>query len=495
MRWRLAVVLVATTLGCRVARRANVLSRPVDRHGTLPSGGGIPDAGRAFDDRVYDYRFTIDPAELARLDAEPARFDDEALHVPAALVVDGEDLGAVGVRYKGAWGTFRSCLPNADGTGPAEPYRPIAASGCPPVAKFSYKVLFDAYASAKRFHGLARMNLHNLIRDPSKLHERLAFELFRDLGIATARSTFARVTVNGVYKGLYAATEDIGNRRFLADHWPADRHGRLYKQGWPRVTDPAYWEQALSTPKRVDDHQAIVAFARDVRGAGGDPDRLAAALARWSDPEWLARYMAVDTAVRNVDGITKLSCRPGAPDDCVPNNYFWYQTSAGKFLLLPWDLDYTWRVSVRQNQLPPWDLPVPSPGLASCAVRITVDGAPHAPAPCDPILRGIAVRRDLYLQAVRQLLAHPDFSVATLRAKVDRWAAMIRPSVAADAAIPRSGSKEWNAQLALLKDDLATLRARMEAVAAGEPYRPFPPSGPWVYVPAPPAPRPAERRD
>src|SRR3954469_17274106 len=264
MRWTLAVVLVAAALGCRLARRANVPSGPGDRHGTLPSGGGIPDAGRAFDDRVYDYRLTIAPVALARLDAEPARFDDEALHVPAKLVIDGEDLGTVGVRYKGAWGTFRSCLPNPDGTGPAEPYRPIAASDCPPVPKFSYKILFDAYASGKRFHGLTRMNLHNLIRDPSKLHERLAFELFRDLGIATARSTFARVTVNGVYKGLSAATEDIGNRRFLADHWPADRHGRLYKQGWPRVTDPDYWERALSTPKRVDDHQAIVGFAGDV---------------------------------------------------------------------------------------------------------------------------------------------------------------------------------------------------------------------------------------
>jgi spore coat protein H len=471
----------------------------VDAHGTLPGGGGIPAAAAAFEDRIYDYRFTVAPADLARLNAEPARHDDERLFVPAELTVDGREVGRVGLRYKGHFGTFRTCLAGPDGAGPAEPYAPDPANACPPVPKFSYKVLFDAVTPAGRFHGLARMNLHNLIRDPSKLHERLAYQLFRDMGIATARSTFARVTVNGVLKGLYAATEDINDRRFIEDRWPRDARGKLYKQGWPRTVDPAYWRASLASPRPKDPRQAaaishrrIIGFARDIVAAKDDARRAAAALARWSDPDWLARYMAVDTAVRNVDGVTKLYCKPGAAGAaaCVPNNYFWYETRRGKFLLLPWDLDYTFRVSVRQNKLPPWDLPLPAPGIDGCDARVSMDGALHAPASCDPVLRGVAAMRPRYLRAVRRLLAHPSFDLAHMRAQVDRWVAMIKDVVAADPSIPTSGPKEWTAQIALLKHDLGVLRARMEAVAAGEPYRPFPPAGEWVY---PPPPRPASR--
>jgi spore coat protein H len=483
----LPVTIVLLVLGVGTAQPTGV-----DAHGTLPSGGGIADSGAAFADRIYDYRFTVDPAQLAKLNAQPALYDDRRLYIPALLTIDGQDVGRVGLRYKGHFGTFRTCLPGRDGAGPAEPYHPIPANSCPPVPKFSYKVLFDAFVPANRFHGLARMNLHNLIRDPSKLHERLAYQLFRAMGIATARSTFAKVTVNGVFKGLYAATEDISDRRFIVDHWPSDPAGNLYKQGWPRFVDPDYWRASLANPKAKDheraasiSHRKIIAFARDIVAAKDDPRRAAAALAKWSDPDWLARYMAVDTAVRNVDGITKLFCKPDAPGVCYPNNYFWYQTRRDKFLLLPWDLDYTFRVSVRQNHLPPWDLALPAPGIAGCDTRLTMDGALHAPAPCDPVLRGINAMRPLYIRAVRKLLAHPDFDPARMRAKVDHWVAMIENVVAADEAIPRSGPKAWNTQIALLKHDLGVLRARMEAVVAGNQYRPFPPTGEWVYPPAP----------
>ena len=69
---------------------------------------------------------------------------------------------------------------------------------------------------------------------------------------------------------------------------------------------------------------------------------------------------------------------------------------------------------------------------------------------------------------------------------------MIGELVAADPAIPKSGPKEWKAQITLLKHDIRVLRARMEAVAAGQPYRPFPPADEWQYPPPgpPPAPTP-----
>jgi spore coat protein CotH len=494
-RFAFVLGVVGVVAGAKPARARGAVGGDAggDVHGTLASGGGIPEAAAVFSQRIHAYRFTIDPAELARLDAHPAAFDDQRRYVRAAVSIDGEDVGPVGLRYKGAWGTFRTCLGNPDGSGTAEPYQPAPAAACPPVPKFSYKIAFDGVVPGKRYHGLARINLHNLIRDPSKLHEVLAYELFRSMGIATARSTFAQVTVNGVAKGLYALTEEIGDRRFIVDHWPGGAKGLLYKQGWPRQVDAGYWQRALASPGhrrsgagRPGSHGRMIAFARAMVAAKGNPQREAAALARFSDPDWLARYMAVDTAIRNVDGITKLFCRPGAPDDCFPNNYFWYEARDHKFLLVPWDLDYTFRVSVRQNRLPPWDRALPVPGVAGCNARITIDGALHQPAACDPLLRGINATRPLYVAAVAKLLATPDFTPPILLTKVDFWSALIKDAVAADKSIPTSGPKAWPAQVALLRQDIGILRARMEAVAAGGEYRPFPPTGAWEYPPAAP---------
>jgi spore coat protein H len=494
MRPTLLLAFTFAVCGCHAgAGKRGAADPPVPgvlatSHGTLASGG-VSATRHAFEERVYDYRIEVDPTELARLDAEPARHDDEARYIPARVHIDGKDLGRVGLRYKGAHGTFRTCLSS---TGRAAPYAPDPAAACPPRAKFPYKLAFDEYDRDRRYCGLRKINLHNLIRDPSKLHEYLAFRLFRQMGIAAAHSSFARVTVNGEWKGLYAVTEDMGDERFTADRWPADPHGNLYKQVWPPLitgADDPRLRRALATNKKTAtpaSHQALLAFGADLRAAGDDPRRAAAALERWSDPEWLARYLVVDTALRNVDGITKRWCLADNDQVCLPNNFFWYQTRDNRFLLLPWDLDYTWRVKVRQNRLPPWDLPIPNPAVASCAERIVMDGSRHEPAACDPLFRGMNALRPLYLRAVQQLLASPAFQVARLHADVDRLVALIAPVVAADTTIPTSGSKEWRGQIALLKQDIAFLRTRMEAVAAGQPFRPFPPAGPWEYTPTPP---------
>jgi len=452
----------------------------LDRHGTLPSGGKLASAADAFEERVYDYQLIIAPADLVRLNRQPTVFDDAGTYVPASVRIDGRDYPQVGVRYKGHYGTFRVCLSTGPVVGTVEPYAPDPANGCPPVPKFSYKISFDEYQPGQRFHGLRKINLHSLIRDPSKLHERLAYRLFREMGIAAPRSSFAQVTVNGKVKGIYAVTEDAGDRLFTADRWPNDPQGRLYKQAWPLSVDPTYWQKALATHKRQTvAHDAAIGFARDLLAAGEDAGRLAAALERWSDPEWLARYLAVDTAIHNADGVTRFSCPVGSPDACRNKNYFWYQTGAGKFLLLPWDLDFTWRVKILPNVVIPWDLPPGSPGFSGCDLRPMLYGNLQKPAACDPVFRGINARRPLYLAAVKRLLAHPGFDPARLHADVDRWAALIARAVAADPSLPREGPETWAAGVAMLKRDIGTLRARMEAVAAGQPFRPYPPTGEW----------------
>jgi spore coat protein H len=451
-----------------------------DQFGTLPSGGGVAEAALAFEDRLYKYELAADPADLAKMNANPAMYDDQGIFIPAMLTIDGTPFGKVGLRYKGSWGTFRTCLPNPDGSGPAEPYHPIAGNGCPPVPKFPYKVSFDEYVPTQRFHGLKKVNLHNLIRDTSKIHEKLAYQLFRDMGIATARSTHAVVVVNGVSKGVYAVTEHLGDGRYTEDHWPTDSNGNMYKQAWPIWLFADYWVKALETNNMAvppATHEKAIAFSTELRAATDKPAAALAALTKWSDVDWLFRYMAVDTAIRNADGITKLGCVPGDLNDCSGNNFYWYVTKTGKFLLLPWDLDYTWNVVVDHDRLPPWDLAIPAPGIASCKVRFALYGSPTKAASCDPFFQGLNSMRPLYIAAVKKLLASPGFQVAKLQADVDRISAYLKDAVAMDPAIPAT----WPMEAATLKANIQMLRDKMQAVADGQPYRTYTPMPAWIF--------------
>jgi hypothetical protein len=442
-----------------------------DPYGTLPSGGGNKMSPMAFEDRLYNYEITVAPVELAKLNMNPAMYDDLGLYVPATVKIDGQDLGMVGLRYKGSWGNFRTCLPNG-GTGPAEPYMPPAGNGCPPFPKFPYKIAFDQYDINKKYAGLKKINLHSLIRDPSKLHERLAYQLFRDMGIATARSTHAKVTVNGVYKGLYAVTEAMTDGRFTSDRWPTDPEGNMYKQAWPIWLFVDYYKTKLETntdpvpPPAIYDK--ILAFAKDVYNAKTN-DQAWAAVMKWSDPDWLGRYLAVDTVTRNADGVTKFLCNPNnLQNDCQNNNFFFYQTKGDKFLLLPWDLDYTWNVKADHDPIPPWDKPI-----ADCTMRFNVYGGMHKAPSCDPIFKAMntPMGRPFYIDAIKKMLAGP-YNVQKMQADVDRWAGQIREAVMMDKDIDAAA---WQTQLTVMKNAINTLRGMIQGVVDGKDFRPWPP--------------------
>ena len=207
------------------------------------------------DGRLDTYAFTVADEDWRRLVAT-AR---EERYVPAILTVSGERVGTVGLRFKGSWGTLHSCFDAATGT-----------QRCP---KASLKVKFDEYQRGKRHRGLARVNLHSMVRDPSALHERLAYDLFRRAGIPAPRAVHAQVTINGRYHGLHALVEAI-DRRFVTHHWPAAADGNLYKERWPLADDPS--DQGRKGKRR---HDGILAFGRALRTAA--PVEVPAVLERW----------------------------------------------------------------------------------------------------------------------------------------------------------------------------------------------------------------------
>ena len=465
----------------------------VDKYGTLPNGGGVRGSGAAFEDRLYDIQITMAPADFTRLNMNAELYDANGTYVPAMMKIDNVDLGMVGIRYKGAWGTLRNCLQGATGSatgGGIVPATPILEC----TNQFPFKIAFDAFDMMKKWNGLRKINLHSHLRDLSRLREKLTFQLYRQMGIATARSTHAKVTLTvggaSVVMG-YGLTENMGDGRFTEDHWPMDQNGNMWKHLWPKFLWEGYFPTKLETnndpPPPPTIYDKVKAFSAEVyRASKMTPPQTYAVLQKWTDLEWMARVLAVDTVSANYDGITKFWCRQPAStvpltdaqfDGCGNNNFYWYQfTNQDKFLLLPWDPDFTWYESTLTTfPVPAWDTVV-----TNCRKGYPQYGADHLAPACDPVFRALnePAFRPIYIKAVTDMLAGP-MNVARMHADIDRWVSYVKPlNMAATNAMvggitinAARNAARFDAAVTELKRAVQVMRDRMAMVPGGGKFR------------------------
>jgi len=364
----------------------------------------------------------------------------------ATLHVDGVRVGVVGVRFKGATGTLAACFQD----------------GKELCAKLSMKLRFDRYAPERRFFGLQRLNFHSMERDPSWMRERLAYRVFEDAGIVAPRTAWARIEVNGRDLGVYTVVEAIDarftDRRFHFDD------GLLYKEAWPGSLDPAYYERRLRTNRsEPHEHATMLGFARELSQAGSDGR--AAVLERWTDPDQLMRYMAVDRLIGNWDGITAWYCDPGT---CTNHNFYWYaEKERQRLWLIPWDLDNSFLLFDPLFLARDW-LDPPK----GCDERPLAWGLyPIRNPTCDPLAAALAaVGRERFRPALREVMERA-FDPERLRAQILAWRALLAPQVARDPRGP--GPKVWDAENQVLIASLRKLHARGEALVVGEPNEPL----------------------
>jgi spore coat protein CotH len=344
-------------------------------------------------------------------------------------------VGTVGLRFKGSY-SLTSCF---DATG-----RLI----CP---KLSMKLKFSEYDPEKRFHGLKRLHLNSALGDKTLVHERLAYGLFRDMGIISPRTSYAVVTVNGNPQGLYIVVEDVDGR-FTDDRF-AEGNGNLYKEAWPQTEEVAYFDYHLETNQETASHGVFQAFARGMMTASDAT--LLDQLGQWTDVDYFTRYMAVDYAIANWDGITTFYCGSWG---CGNHNYYMYQEeSQPRFWIIPWDMNATFFLEHWLGAILPWD-----DLNADCSQLIpTADGQlTTRPAACDPVIRALALNRTPYRDKVQELLDRY-FVVARLDAQIDQASALLRPLVAVDPFLPLA---EWQGALAWARNQLPLLRTRLEKV-------------------------------
>lgn len=365
-------------------------------------------------------------------------------YVEATACFEGRGLGRVGLRFKGAEGSLYSCF-DADGNNTCK--------------KLPLKLKFDEYEEDKRFHGLKRLNFHSSRYDETYLHERLAFDLFRSMGVVGPRASWASVRVNGEVYGLFGMVEQLDGR-FTADRWPEGGDENLFKEVWPVRANAAAAAERLETNEDAPDVSAFVAFARAMDEA--DDAALYETLGQYVEPDYWARYLAVDDAMAAYDGVTTFYA---SEDGSWSGNHnsFLYQETPSRFVLIPWDAESSFVRNSGFGQVPHWTT---TPD--DCTLTYPVwNGQALALAPgCDRVFRALAQGgRAAYQDAGRQLLDGP-FAQRVMLEAISAHAAQIRAHVAGDPNGP--GLERWEAAVRLLEQELPALRTRLERLLAGE---------------------------
>jgi hypothetical protein len=407
-------------------------------------------SGRA----VLEVRLAIEAASLTELEEH----GDREEYVPASvrLVWPGHsdvEVGPIGLRHKGNY-SLHHCWDDFDGVRSHE-------AEC---AKLSLKLKFDEFDAATRFDGLKRLNLHASSGDASKLHELVAYQTFRNFGVDAPRALPARVFVNDELRGLFIAVEEVDGR-YTAAHFPEGPNGNLYKEIWPSAgAGDQDFAAALETNEELLDVADMRAFAEAV--SRSTSSSLAAELEPLVLVEPLLRYIAVDRALRNWDGIMAFYTR------ISPHNFFWYHDDGpeGRFHLIPWDLDNTlWPFDPYMHP-EQWVTAPPIPDFNSqpfdCQPRVIweVDGTERLTPPrCDRLLDALAESQWSRLVELGHELSGGPLSPARLTALADGWANVLAPLVAED---PTLDPLDWQRGVMEFRDIIGRAASDFEAFLA-----------------------------
>ncbi len=368
---------------------------------------------------VRTYNIVISDEEFASLSADPTA----EVYVQAAVEIDGQRYEPVGIRYKGFFGMLRFCF----------------QEGRQVCDKLSWKLKFNHYDPALRFHGLKRLNFHSMNSDETQMREVLSYEVFRDAGVPAPRAVHALLELNGEPLGLFALVEDIDDR-FIADRFRDRGRGVLYKEVWPGNIE-SLWvfqenlEDAIA--RGPLDASGMEAFSETFAAAETNEQRYQVLVERMQESDDLFNYLAADRLSDNWDGIVAWYCVP----ECGNHNYFWYQDGlSGRYTLIPWDLEHTWRSPspIRTYfDMPDWDHL-----HRSCRQRAVFLDIPAKAPHCDPMIHAmVTLGWERYIEASRRLMRET-LSLELMRERVDRLRGLLEAHVRADSNGP--GYATWS---------------------------------------------------
>ena len=438
---------------------------------------------KVFDqDQVQSYYLTISEEEYARLtDLRTLLLNpytvNEDRYVQAALRVGDTELPAIGVRYKGNYSIW-GCVDYATGQR-VKRVEPVFGN-VDVCQRFSLKLDFNRHDDSFRVDGLKKLNLHAMGADASKMRERLGYSLFRDSDLSAPRAAHARVYMNGVYQGLFVAVEEVDGR-FTVNRFPDAGDGNLYRDLWPT---PDLSASAVQKALRTNDDPGVMDVSdflamRDALKASTDAD-FASRLSPFVDFDQLARYIVVDRAIANFDGVFAFYFGSGwGPYNA---NYYWYNVGGGRFTLIPWDFDKTflypepnfWSDNAPngKNIVPNWNVLTDGCKDYTCwfDATTTTNGVARSDSyglkaiECDPFLRRL--RTVIYdrQKAMADAFLEGPFSASSVDGKLAAWQTQIAAAIKED---PLMDSTQWQGAVDDLRATLPKLRSNLALMMSG----------------------------
>jgi hypothetical protein len=88
--------------------------------------------------------------------------------------------------------------------------------------KMAWKIDFDRVIPDQKYRRISKLNLNNMVQDPSTIHEYMAYRVIADAGLPTPRLGSATVFVNNVEFGTYLMIEAFDDDLYLKRGFAGD---------------------------------------------------------------------------------------------------------------------------------------------------------------------------------------------------------------------------------------------------------------------------------
>lgn len=217
------------------------------------------------------------------------------------VTVNGETLEQTGIRTKGIYTHLKTVEKGSD--------------------RFSLVLKFNEFEEQK-YHGLRMLDLNSNIMDATAMKDAVTYDMCRYIGLPAPLCNYAKITVNGEYFGCYLAVEPVG-KDFCKRNYGED-YGSLYKP----LHDLRYTGFWFGKYKYIRDTVKIARSPFSNVKAALKSVHNKRDIENHVDVDALLKYMAVQTMVVNMDGLTGENL----------HNYYLYE-SDGRISLIPWDYD------------------------------------------------------------------------------------------------------------------------------------------------------------
>ena len=209
----------------------------------------------------------------------------------------------------------------------------------PDTDRYSLKLEFDHFVDGQTCFGLDKLILNNNYADATNMKEAIIYDMYQYIGADASLYNYAKVSVNGEYRGIYLALEGVEQSFMLRNY--GTRDGELYKPDTMEMggdsggfsmgggganlnyTDDdldsysTIWDSEI-TGTSTGDHRRVVTALKNI-SEGTD-------LEKYLDVDNVLRYMAVHTFAVNMDSLS----------GSMSHNYYLYEYD-GQLNIFPWD--------------------------------------------------------------------------------------------------------------------------------------------------------------